>query len=149
MYPRGLWRLSLKSRVTLFTLLIFLLGTWGLAWYATRMLGAEQQQLLGQQQFANVSLVADQINVALGSRLKALETVAGRSGPAMQAGPAALQSWLEQNVLLADLFNLGVLAYDTDGTVLAEWPLRAGRAGLIELHKATVLAALALQFTPN
>ncbi len=40
------WR-SLKTRVTLFTLAIFLASIWSLAFYASRMLRAEMQRLLG------------------------------------------------------------------------------------------------------
>jgi diguanylate cyclase (GGDEF)-like protein/PAS domain S-box-containing protein len=44
--------------------------------------------------------------------------------------------------LLADLFNFGVLAYQSDGVAIAESPLRAGRVGTNYLDNATVLAAL-------
>jgi diguanylate cyclase (GGDEF)-like protein/PAS domain S-box-containing protein len=144
MYSSVFQRLSLKSRVTLLTLVIFLLSTWVSTLFASRMLRADLEQMLGQQQFSTASLAASQVDEALSSRMKALEQAAERSGPVLLAGPAAMQAWLDQNQLLSDLFNFGVLAYRSDGTAIAESPLRAGRVGLNYMDNATVLAALTL-----
>ncbi len=135
-------RLSLKSRVTLFTLLIFLISLWTLSIYASRMLREDLEQVLGQQQFATVSLVAAEVNHDFGMRRQALEKMAALSGEALAAGPAAMQELLEHNVTLADLFNFGVLAYGEDGTAIAEVPRTAGRIGVNYLDNATVVAAL-------
>lgn len=142
MYSSVFQRLSLKSRVTLFTLAIFLISTWTLAFFGSRMLRADLEQMLGQQQFATVSLVADEVNDELGGRLRALERVADLSTTAMLGGPVAMQAWLDQNVLLADLFNFGVLAYGLDGTAIAESPRLARRVGVNYMDNATVVAAL-------
>jgi len=92
MFPRR----SLKSRVTLFTLAIFVIGIWSLAFYAGRMLREDMQRLLGEQQFSTVSLLAAQVNDELAGRLRALETVAASITPAMLGSRAALQALLEQ-----------------------------------------------------
>ena len=142
MRPSIFQRLSLKSRVTLFTLLIFLISLWSLTIYASRMLREDLEQVLSQQQFATVSLVAAQVNHNFETRRKALEKMAAISAVALAKGPAAMQELLEHNVILADLFNFGVLAYGVDGTTLAEVPRTAGRIGVNYLDNPTVVAAL-------
>lgn len=142
MQPSLLQRLSLKSRVTLFTLSIFLISLWSLSLYAARMLRQDLEQVLGQQQFATVSLVAAQLNHDFEIRRKALERVANASGAALSAGSALMQSHLEQNATLVELFNFGVLAYNAEGTAVAEVPLSAGRVGKSYLDNDTVVAAL-------
>ncbi len=67
---------SLKTRVTLFTLAIFVISLWALAYYTTRTLREDMQRLLGEQQFSVVSLVGADINHELGDRLSALENAA-------------------------------------------------------------------------
>ena len=53
---------SLKTRVTLFSLAIFLLGIWSLAYYSSRMLHRDLEKLLGDQQFSTVSYIAAEVN---------------------------------------------------------------------------------------
>jgi sensor histidine kinase regulating citrate/malate metabolism len=53
---------SLKTRVTLFTLAIFLISLWLLAFYASRVLRHDMQRLLGDQQFSTATFVASDIN---------------------------------------------------------------------------------------
>ena len=86
MRPSIFQRLSLKSRVTLFTLLIFLISLWSLTIYASRMLREDLEQVLSQQQFATVSLVAAEVNHDFGMRRQALEKMAALSGEALAAG---------------------------------------------------------------
>jgi len=71
------WR-SLKTRVTLFTLAIFLLGIWSLAFYASRMLREDTGRLLGEQQFSTASFMAAEVNGEMDDRLKALEKLPGK-----------------------------------------------------------------------
>jgi len=69
-------RHSLKTRVTLFTLVIFVLSLWSLSLFASRELRADMQQMLSQQQTSAVSLLADEIHHELTDRLVALEKAA-------------------------------------------------------------------------
>ncbi len=142
MPPRLLQRLSIKSRVTLFTLAIFLVSLWSLSFYASRLLRADLEQVLGQQQFATVSLVAAQLNHDFELRREALEKFANVSEGALASGPAVLQAHLELNPTLADMFNFGIVAYTADGTAVADVPRSAGRVGKNYLDNATVVAAL-------
>ena len=55
-------RHSLKTRITLGTLAIFLFGIWSLSLYASHILREDMERLLGEQQFSTISLVASEIN---------------------------------------------------------------------------------------
>ncbi len=123
------WR-SLKTRVTLFTLAIFLVGIWSLALYSSRMLRDDLERQLSEQQFATVSLVAADINRELALRLKVLASIAAGISPAMMNDAAALQARLVQQPVLEILFNEGVLAINRDGTAIAEVPRSANRIGI-------------------
>ena len=50
---------SLRTRATVFTLAVFVLGIWMLTLYATRLLRADMERMLGTQQFQAVSAMAD------------------------------------------------------------------------------------------
>jgi len=133
---------SLKTRVTFFTLAIFLIGTWSLALYASRMLRQDMQRLLGDQQFSTVSLIASEVNGALDDRFNALETVAATMTPATLGNPAALQSLLEQGAVFHRLFNAGVFVTRLDGTAIASVPSAAGRAGVNYLDRDYIAVPL-------
>ena len=112
------WR-SLKTRVTVFTLIIFLLSTWTMAFYASRMLRDDMQHLLGEQQFATVSVIAAEVNDRLSERLAALELIAKEVDADLMANPASLQARLEQRPLLQFMFNGGTWISRQDGIVIS------------------------------
>ena len=121
---------SLKTRLTLFTLAVFLIGIWSLAFYASRMLREDMQHQLGEQQFATVSLVAAQVNSELEERLKALEKIASEITPGMLKNTATLQTFLEQRPILQLMFNTGVHATGVDGIAIAAAPFSNDRIGI-------------------
>lgn len=135
------WR-SLKTRVTLFTLAIFLTGIWSLTFYAGRILREDLQRLLGDQQFSTVSLLAAQVNQELGDRFNALEYVAASVSPAMLGNPATLQALLEQRAHFQSLFSGGVIALGLDGTVIADVPRSTGRIGLNLMNSDSIATTL-------
>jgi sensor histidine kinase regulating citrate/malate metabolism len=67
------WR-SLKTRVTLLTLSVFVIGIWLVAFYASRTLREDMERVLGEQQFSTASLIAAQVNDDLSNMLQVLET---------------------------------------------------------------------------
>ncbi|HPW29490.1 MAG TPA: hypothetical protein PLL01_08895, partial [Rhodoferax sp.] len=67
---------SIKTRVTLFTLAIFVCSVWAVAFYASRMLRDDMQQLLGEQQYATASSLAAVVDSELAERLKSLTAIA-------------------------------------------------------------------------
>jgi diguanylate cyclase (GGDEF)-like protein/PAS domain S-box-containing protein len=133
---------SLKTRITLFTLVIFLTGIWSLAFYASQMLRKDMERLLGEQQFSTVSFIAAAVNQELDGRFKALGKIAGRITPAMLSNPASMQTFLQDHVILQGFFNDGITAYRLDGTVLAEVPISTDRIGVNYLELDTMAATL-------
>ena len=79
---------SLKTRVTLFTLVIFMVSIWSLAFYASRTLREDLERLLGAQQFSTATLMADSINHELN---KSAGGAGNRGGPCF-TGTAAKAS---------------------------------------------------------
>ncbi len=142
MLIRKLQRNSLKTRVTLFTLAIFLTSIWSLAFYTSQMLHHDTQRLLSAQQFSTVSLVAKTIDRALSDRLDALQKVATSTGPLMPMGPTQLQKSLEERPIFQTLFNGGAFITGLEGTPLASVPLAAQRQGVNYLDRDYLAAAL-------
>lgn len=135
------WR-SLKTRMTLFTLAIFLASLWLLALYASRVLHQDMQRMLGDQQFSTATFVAAEVNDDLVQRLKALEMFSKALTPALLGNTVNLQAALEQRSLLLSLFNAGIVVLDPDGKVIVGVPLSAGRSGLNLMDRDYVAAAL-------
>lgn len=111
---------SLNTRVTLGTLAIFLVSLWSLSFYASQMLRKDMEQLLGEQQFSTVSVVADSVNADLNDRIEALTLVAGAIDSSMLENPAVLQSFLDRLILLKTHFNAGVHVVGRNGVALAD-----------------------------
>lgn len=135
-------RQSLKTRLTFFTLVIFLIGVWVLAFYTTGILREDTQRLLGEQQFATVSLVADKVNEELITRSNAMKIIAADMNQSAMLNPTALQSNLERWPFLQSLFNAGIVVVNTNGTAIAELPLSANRVGINYLEIDAINAAL-------
>ena len=133
---------SLKTRVTLFSLVIFVLSLWGLAYYASKMLRTDLEQLLGDQQRSTVALVAANIDQELKERLAALEMIAADFGEKELKLPAMQQGNLERRSILPLLFNAGCYVTDAAGTTTASVPVEAGRIGINFMFRDHVAAAL-------
>ena len=124
------WR-SLKTRMTLFTLVIFVIGIWSLAFYTSRMLREDMQRLLSEQQFSTASFVAAQVDEEIQHRLVALEKyTTGRLDPSMLGDSQALQKHLENSPTIQSLFNAGLFVTGLDGTAIASVPFTYIRVGL-------------------
>jgi diguanylate cyclase (GGDEF)-like protein/PAS domain S-box-containing protein len=135
------WR-SLKTRATLYTLTIFLVGIWILVYHVSQWLREDMQRVLGKQQFSTVSFVATEANRALTERLDALGKTAGMLDPAGLDDPAAFAEFLEARPVLGIQFNGGIVSLGLDGTVLAEIPVLSGRIGVDYMDVEGVAAAL-------
>jgi hypothetical protein len=133
---------SLKTRVTLFSLVIFALSLWVLSYYASKMLRADMEQLLGDQQLSTVALVAANIDQELKDRLTALESIAAYFDEKELKSPATLQGILERRPILPMLFNGGYFVTDAAGTATASIPVEAGRIGINYGLSNNVAAAL-------
>jgi len=136
------WWQSLKIRVTLFALAIFLISIWSLAFYAGGMLRADMQRLLGEQQFSTTSILANGINGELKDRIDALEKVAKAIDASLLAKPAALEKLLGDRPILQILFNGGTFATGLDGTAIADYPVVAGRVGTNYIDRESIAVPL-------
>ena len=141
-YLRRFERRSLRARVTLFSLAIFLAGIWALAFYASAMLRRDLLELLSEQQRSTAAYMAEGVNQELEERLLALQKVAARVTPAMMGNVAALQMFLEDRPLFQMQFNGGVMVSRPDGVAVAEIPLTAGRIGTNYIDIVDIAAAL-------
>lgn len=133
---------SLKSKLVVFTSVVFLISIWSLAFFASRMLHEEMEHISSGQQFSTVSFMAEEINEELKSRLKSLEQMASQIDPALLSNPASLQALLEQRPHLLEQFNGGVFATGIDGIAIADVPQSAGRVGVNYLDRDGVSGAL-------
>jgi diguanylate cyclase (GGDEF)-like protein/PAS domain S-box-containing protein len=123
-------RHSLKTRVTLFTLVIFVLSLWSLSLFAGHELRTDMQQMLSQQQTSAVTMLTNEVHHELADRLTMLEQVAARIDNSLMASTGALQTHLETQLLLNSSFNGGAMILNQMGQAIAELPRDAGRVGL-------------------
>jgi sensor histidine kinase regulating citrate/malate metabolism len=137
-----LQRNSLKTRVTLFSLAIFLINIWALAFYASHTLRQDMQRMLGEQQLSTVDVVANGVNQEITRRLQALQTVAASIRQELMDQPARLQSTLEQRPVFQELFNGGTFITAPDGFAIAAVQATADRRGINYLDNDHVATAL-------
>lgn len=123
-------RHSLKTRITLTTLALFVAGLWSLTFFASQILRKDMGELLGAQQFSAASVVAAQVNSDLDIRIRVLEKSASLITAVVADGQPAMQNFIEQRPTLQALFNGGLSIYDLAGTTIADYPLSAGRLGV-------------------
>jgi signal transduction histidine kinase len=133
---------SLKTRVTLRALGIFVISIWVLSCYASWMLEKDMERLLGEQQLSTASFVAAEVNRELVGRVKSLEKIAENITSDELKNPILLQSNLEQRPILHGLFNGGIAALSQDGTVIADIPLQTGRIGINYMDRDYIATTL-------
>lgn len=134
-------RHSVKTRMALAMLAIFVFGLWSLCYYASQLLRKDMERLLGEQQFSTVSVVAAAIQGELNDRVQALELVAGAIDAPLLEDPDALKKTLEQLIVLKTIFNAGVHVVGRDGAAITEVS-EAGRAGVDFVDNQSVRQAL-------
>ncbi len=133
---------SLKARITLATLSIFLACLWSLALFSGRTLRQDMVRVMGDAQLSTVTYVANSLNQELADRLQAMEKIAQGISPAMLRQPKALQALLEQRPIFVDLFNGGVFVTNVDGTAIADVPRSTGRIGTNYMDREAVSVPL-------
>jgi hypothetical protein len=129
-------RHSLKTRITLATLTIFVVCIWMLTAYTSQSLRQDIERALGDQQFSTVSILADHIDRDLDERLRSLEIAARDITPAILGNAANLQTLLENRPILLQLFNAGVFATRLEGVAIADAPISLGRIGVDYMNDA-------------
>ena len=137
----GFWG-SVKTRVTLFTLAVFVLSLWGLSLYVSRTMRDALTQQTIDQQYSVAVLLANEINAEFEQRLQALEKIAALIEPRAMQDPARLQRELVNRPVFVDLFNAGVFVTNTEGVALASLPESPQRVGLSYKDRDYLQAAL-------
>jgi PAS domain S-box-containing protein len=125
--PKVSLRNSIQVRMTITMLAIVMVTLWTLSSYARKTLRSDMERVFGEQEFATVSLMAAELDRELLTRIKALEDVAKSSAPSMREGANAMQTLILQRPVLQSLFNDGLIAYDLNGVVVADYSLLARR----------------------
>ena len=134
---------SLKTKITLTTLFIFVIGIWSSAFYTSRMLRGDMQRQLGEQQFSATTLVAKGIDEELQSRINVIEQYAqGRIVPSMLSNAVALQERLEGSPAILSMFNFGIFVTGVDGVAIASVPASVGRVGTNYMERDFIVTAL-------
>lgn len=132
---------SLRTRVVLLTLAIFLIGIWAFYLYAAFGLRGHMMRALRAQQEAVVSVADAAINARLADRLTVLQQTAKAVSPLLSS-PKALQKALDTQILLPLQFNGGVVVTDAFGTSIARVPFAHGSIGINYRKDAWISAAL-------
>ncbi len=122
-------RNSLKTRITVFALAVFVVSIWSLMIYFGRVIQKDIQHELGEQQFSTVSIVASEINHEIDFRFSSLGKTAQKITPAILNNTSELQMLLEDHPTLGILFNGGYYVVKADGIAVADVPLSTGRIG--------------------
>ena len=135
-------RHSLKTRITLTTLTIFVFGLWSLSYFASSTLRQDMERQIGAQQTSAASLVAANIEQELQDRLTWLERSAQALGEKRLNNPAALQAFLEDRIASRQFFNGGLLVTDARGTAVGDFPRSAGRLGVNYMDRESVSRAI-------
>ena len=115
-------RLSLKSKITLVTLAVFLGSLWSLTFYMVQALHRDMERDLGGQQFSTVSMMADQINQELDRRIESLQLVAKLAAEPVRQGSFAAQTFLDQRPDLQQLFTAGIFILNKNADRVASTP---------------------------
>lgn len=121
--------LTLKNRVALTVLLLFLGGIWSLTYLATSRLQDDFTSVLANQQQASVGHTAAEIGQKVRLRLDALTSVAREIPPQLLADPARLTQLLIERPMLGVFFGAGVVVIGADGRGVADHPAAPGRVG--------------------
>jgi PAS domain S-box-containing protein len=133
---------SLKTRVTVFSLAIFLFVIWSLAFYASQMLRQDMQRVFGAQQFSTADVLAADINANLEARFADLNLAGKTITPAMLAQPESVRAHLQKFLLLQDQFSGGTFAIGTNGNLDRALALVSERLGARDMDSDFLKIAL-------
>jgi diguanylate cyclase (GGDEF)-like protein/PAS domain S-box-containing protein len=124
---RALANLSLKIKVTFFTMVLFLLAIGMVTYQFSAHLRQELEVILSNQQFSEVTFVAERIDNSVKLRIDSLALIASSITPQMMANRSQLAAFLAERKAIYKLCKLGVIVIDQDGRGIADFPQVAGR----------------------
>ena len=110
----------LKTRITLLTLGVVLLGFWALALHTTVFLREDMERLTGEQQATATALIASRIDSEVWERISALEQIAHDIGVYRPNDTARIREIIRQDADRDRLFNASLLFVRRDGVIEVE-----------------------------
>jgi len=133
---------SLKVRVTLLTVGIFVLGISTFTVYISLSLRDDMQRVFGEQHLTSATVLANDINGEVIERLGVLETEATRFSRETPLNKATLQSFMLESPALQLIFNAGIAIYGADGAAIAAMPAQVGPIGQLNTDLDSVAAVI-------
>ena len=133
---------SIKTRVTLFTLGIIVIGTWILSLSISKQLHDDMQKQLADQQSSIAAILATQVDEELRERLSVLEKIGEEIAPISLIDHKHLQTTLDEQLVIQRLFNAGAFVVGTDGVAVASIPSTIKRIGISYMERDYIIAAL-------
>lgn len=121
---------SLKTRISLLTLLVFSISLWLLGYAVSHSLRDDMQRVLGAQQYSIASLMAADINEELDQRIQALKRVAREIEQRNLQRATDIQALMEDLPIFQSLFNGGTFVVDRNGQAIASLPVSLDRIGI-------------------
>ncbi len=122
-------RLSIKARVTVSATAILVVVVLTLAIFSGRLLRADTERLIGEQQVSMIKLIAAQVDERVEDRFRALTTIASGISGELLSDPQKVQAWLEKREVVTRLFNRGGFVIDHSGFAIASVPKELDRVG--------------------
>lgn len=133
---------SIKTRVTIFTLTIFVVGIWLLYFLMSHQLHEGMQKQLANQQTSIASILATQVDEELRERYSVLENIAEKTAPISQVDNKLIQSILQQQIVIQRLFNAGAFVVNSEGIAIASVHSSIKRVGVSYIDRDYIVAAL-------
>jgi len=133
---------SIKIRVTLLTLAIFIIGIWYLSYYVSIKLQQDMTKQIGEQQLSSTALLANQISNDLLERQTTLEKLAEKIGEIGLDNPTQIQSFLDDRFVIKRDYNAGAYVANFDGATIATVPHTIKRIGINFRDRSHITAAL-------
>jgi diguanylate cyclase (GGDEF)-like protein len=106
---------SLKTRITVVSVVLFLAGISLISIFVTRILHDDMQEMLSNQQLATVNYIARDIDAKVALRLESLKRVAQNIPENLFSEPYSMQQWLDDRKAIHTLFPMGLMAVPPDG----------------------------------
>ncbi len=123
----ALQNLSLKAKVTVFTLGLFLLSIAVITYQFSVHLEQEMEVSLSRQQFSEVSFVAENIDSAIRLRIDSLASIANAINGSMMADRNRIVTLLDERKTINILCTFGVIVISGNGHGIADFPQIEGR----------------------
>jgi len=133
---------SIKTKVTLSTLAIFIIGIWCLSYYVSIKLQHDMTRQIGEQQLSSTALLANQINNDLLERQTTLEKLAEKIGETGINNQAQIQSFLEDRFIIRRDYNAGAYVTNFEGLTIASVPDSIPRIGINFRDRSHIAATL-------